>query len=375
MPRGFGVSAPVLALVPLLAAAGCGDGESSYAIREVRTVDDAGSPAPVENSEDLRFGGGPHGAGERAGADASAGRSRWTFQPPEGWVDLPATAMRDHGWRIGDTGAECTLVVMGGGAGGLLANVNRWRRQMSLPPIDAAGVAALATRPWLGTEARLVTLEGTYVGMGGAASTPNARLVGLVASLDAGTAFLKLTGPAGVVSAEERRFFALAASLRREADAPAPDAGAEERPEGGGAGLSWTAPEGWTRQPQKPMRVVTFSPAAAPEVVVYVSVLNGRAGGLRANVERWFREMGRPAPTAAQVDALDRGPVLGGRGAYVELEGTFTGMGSGASPGYGLLGMVLEREQGSVFVKMTGPAGAVKAERARFRAFCESLRE
>ena len=40
-----------------------------------------------------------------------------------------------------------------------------------------------------------------------------------------------------------------------------------------------------------------------------------------------------------------------------------------------MLGMVLVRPQGSVFVKMTGPASEVRAERERFRAFCESLRE
>jgi hypothetical protein len=362
------------ALCALLALGGCGDGEASYAIEDVRTTTDSGRPAPTENSEDLRFGTSAHPAVAGRDADAGPRRSQWSFQVPEGWAELPPAPMRDHGWRVGgEGGAECTLVVMGGGAGGLLANVNRWRKQMSLPPIEAAALAELPTKPWLGTDARLVSLAGTYVGMGGSVSVPNARLIGLVAPVESATAFLKLTGPAGVVAAEEKRFFALAASLRRVAEAPPPEPPREDAEPS--ESLSWTAPEGWTRQPPRPMRLVTFSPAAAPDVVVYVSVLGGRAGGLRANLERWYREMGLPAPSDAEVERLDRGPVLDGRGVYVELEGTFKGMGASEAPGSALLGMVLEREKGSVFVKMIGPAAAVKAEKARFRSFSESLRE
>ena len=361
----------------LSCAAGCGDRETSYAIRDVRVEEASGPPAPLEGSEELRFGSGAHpGRGDLEDEPRTA-RARWEFVTPDGWTQLPPAPMRDHGWRAGRD-AECTLVVIGGGAGGLLANVNRWRKQMSLPPVDDAAVAALPTTRWLGRDARRVTLQGTYTGMGGAAPIADARLVGLVAALDEGTAFLKLTGPAGVVAAEEPRFLTLAASLRRvEVAAPAlaPSSNPDVERPSGASGLSWSAPPEWTRQPDKPMRVVTFSPVASPKVVVYVTRLGGRAGGLRANLARWYGEMGLSAPSEEAVERLERGPALGGRGVYVELEGTFSGMGAEAASGSALLGMVLERESGSVFVKMVGPAAAVKAERARFRAFCESLRE
>ena len=369
----------LLVVAVVAATAGCGDGETSYAIRDVRVEDAPGAPPPIERSADLRFGSDAHPGRGDLGDEPHIARGRWKFETPDGWTQLPPTRMRDQGWRAG-AGAECTLVVIGGGAGGLLANVNRWRKQMSLPPVDDAAVAALPTARWLGRDARRVTLQGTYVGMGGAAPVPDARLVGLVAVLEEGTAFLKLTGPAGVVAAEEPRFAALAASLRRvEAAVPPPDPTSDvgtdtDRP-ASPSDLAWTAPPEWKRQGEKPMRLVTFSPAAAPEVVVYVTRLGGRAGGLHANLERWYREMGRPAPSAEDVARLERGPVLGGGGVYVEIEGTFSGMGAAPAPGSALLGMVLERESGSVFVKMVGPAAGVRAERARFRAFCESLRE
>jgi hypothetical protein len=93
------------------------------------------------------------------------------------------------------------------------------------------------------------------------------------------------------------------------------------------------------------------------------------------NVDRWYSEMGKPGPTDAELAALPRAKVLGGEAVFVEVEGTFRGMSGEPIEGAGLLGMVLERDAGSVFVKMTGPADEVRAERERFRAFAESLRE
>jgi hypothetical protein len=280
--------------------------------------------------------------------------------------------MRDHGWRVGpDPGAECTLSTLEGEGGGLLANVNRWRRQMSLPPATDADLSSLPTVPWLGTTARRVELDGRYRGMGTDVLVAEARLLGLVATFPGRTVFLKFVGPAGIVAAERAGFDALAASLKLAEAAPEPT-GRAGTPR---ARLTWTAPAGWTKQPDRPMREVTFSPAAAPAVTAYVTVLVGAAGGVRANVDRWRGEMALGAASDAEFAALPRGPVLGGTGVYVELEGTFTGMSGTRAPGSALLGMVLERPQGSVFVKMTGPAAEVRAERERFRAFCESLRE
>jgi hypothetical protein len=369
----------LLAGAALLAGlAGCGDDERRYEIADHRTEAKPGPLGPLGNSADRRFLSG-HGS-MLGGGDASGpregGKSRaWTAVAPPGWTELPPARMRDLGWRAGESGrVECTLSFLEGSGGGLLANLNRWRKQLSLPPVDAAAADALPTAPWLGVDARLVVLDGTYVGMGGGEAVPNARLIGLIASVEGGNAFLKMTGPAEAVEAERKGFLALAASLRRVEAPPAAERGGSGPREARGA-LAWTAPPGWVRQPDRPMRVVTFSPSASPDVVVYVTVLSGRAGGLAANVERWNREMGREPPTPDALASLERVPVLGSTGVYVEIEGTFTGMGAVPMAGALLLGMVVERDAGSVFVKMTGPADRVRAERGAFRAFCESLRE
>ena len=384
--RRLGYARAPLAWALAALLAGCGDGEVRMPLEDVRHgVAHERPPAPTGATEEQRFMAGrasPHGSGQ-GGADGFGGAgvprstARWSVVTPQGWTPLPAAPLRDHGWKLGPEGkAECTLSLLSGMAGGLEANVNRWRKQMSLPPASAEELAALPKLTWLGVDAREVSLEGDYRGMGDVVQVPQAQLLGRVAVLPEGTAFLKLVGPAGVVAVERARFTALAESLKVEMTAPAkPDAGPSGAPPGERQRLAWTAPEGWVQGPPRPMREVTYSPASAPGVSCWISLLVGKAGGLRANLDRWRNEMGQGPITDDALAQLPRGTVLGAPAVYVELEGTFAGMGAEPAAGSALLGMVLEREAGSVFVKMIGPAAAVKAESARFRAFCESLRE
>jgi hypothetical protein len=134
--------------------------------------------------------------------------------------------------------------------------------------------------------------------------------------------------------------------------------------EGPGAGpLRWKAPEGWVEGAPRQMRVVTFQPASEPRVECYVTVLGGAAGGVEANVNRW-REQLRLAPLPADaIAALPTLQVLGRASPFVEIDGGKAAM----------LGLVCELDEQCVFVKMTGPADAVRAERERFAALCTSL--
>ena len=95
------------------------------------------------------------------------------------------------------------------------------------------------------------------------------------------------------------------------------------------------SPAGWRKQPDRPMRVVTFQvgePGAALDVVV-----NGPfAGSVLANVNRWCNEeLGLPplqeADLPANTQTLALGPV---QAVYVDFTGTAKGAGMGA-PGKG----------------------------------------
>ena len=64
-------------------------------------------------------------------------------QPPAVWQRQPPSPLRKLSYLIsGPEGTRCevSLVTLGGGAGGILENVNRWRGQLSLPPLDDASL-------------------------------------------------------------------------------------------------------------------------------------------------------------------------------------------------------------------------------------------
>jgi len=68
----------------------------------------------------------------------SAQRDEVVWTKPEGWIDGRSSAMRMASFAIplaGGNAADVSLTKLGGLAGGLLANVNRWRGQIGLAPI------------------------------------------------------------------------------------------------------------------------------------------------------------------------------------------------------------------------------------------------
>ncbi|HOZ48242.1 MAG TPA: hypothetical protein PLO37_23095 [Candidatus Hydrogenedentes bacterium] len=135
--------------------------------------------------------------------------------------------------------------------------------------------------------------------------------------------------------------------------------------------LSWETPEGWVEQAPRPMRLVTF---AVGEAECYVAVLRGDGGGLEANVNRWRRQMAQPPLAEAELAELPAIEVLGTAAPFIEIEGTYRDMSGAAHEDSLLFGVACLLGDGSVFVKMTGPAAAVRPQRARFVAFCGSLK-
>jgi len=187
---------------------------------EVRTVSEAPKPIVAGLEPADRF-----GIQTQAQAQAPPGGDVYYWDVPEGWTEEPPTAFRTANLRVaGNPDAECTLTVLPSGGGGLLQNVNRWRGQMGLEPLDDAGFAALPRHPFLHGEAVLVDVEGAYAGMGGGPGIPGYRLVGLAALDGAMGVFVKMTGPANLIEAELDAFYAFCASIEHTShlEEPAP---------------------------------------------------------------------------------------------------------------------------------------------------------
>ena len=403
MPRRPLRRAPLtLAGLALVCGLACDDGGSrelelgpSHEVEPVgRKIRWDASPAERHGISAQDFAG-AKGASATAGApapDALAAAEQLHWTTPPGWVEQPPAMFRDANFLVaGDPSAECYLSTFGGDAGGLDANINRWRGQLSLPPLGAAEIAELPRVPWLGAEAVLVDFQGRWTGMTGDEQAENRRLVGLLQVQTEHSAFLKMIGPAEVIGGQLEAFRALADSFHAghegghdalaEVALPAAGATAAAVPATAAAAgadvqstaaLSWRAPTGWTRGPPKPMREVTYFSGEGRKVECSATVLDGEGGGLLANLNRWCGQMGAPPLADADLAGLERVQVAGVEGVLVRLE-----RGAGATADANaerLLGVVGRLPGRSVFVKLTGPRDAVDGQRAALLQFCDSLR-
>lgn len=134
-----------------------------------------------------------------------------TWVVPEGWSEAGEDAspggMRLISLRFGAGGeGECYLSAMPGSAGGLEANINRWRGQMGLPDYSAEELAKLPRKSFLNREATYVNFDGDFKPVGAADATKGFRLVGLVQTAPEFTLFVKMTGPKELIARNEVAF-------------------------------------------------------------------------------------------------------------------------------------------------------------------------
>jgi len=140
---------------------------------------------------------------------AQAPALRWTL--PAGWKEVPGTGMRLATLvPPGGLKTEGTVVTLPGDSGGELANANRWRGQIGLPPVDEAGMAASRTK--LSTKAGPVsvydfTSEGEV----------RTRLIAAVVKTGDTTWFFKLTGDAAATESARGGFLTIIKGLRPDA--------------------------------------------------------------------------------------------------------------------------------------------------------------
>jgi hypothetical protein len=104
---------------------------------------------------------------------------------------------------------DASVVVLPGPAGGELANVNRWRGQIGLAPLDEAGLAK--ARKVMKTRAGPLKVYDFT-----SEAAPRSRLVAGLTEVAGETWFVKMTGDADAVGAARSDFMKLLGSLRLE---------------------------------------------------------------------------------------------------------------------------------------------------------------
>ncbi len=138
-----------------------------------------------------------------AAATPEAAGSIWTV--PACWQSVPPSQFLLAQYMIQTNGAQAEVNIsqMAGEGGGLLANVNRWRRQLGLSEVtqeeDLSTMVSGLTVP--GAQAEMVDFNGTSSKTG-----QPARLIGVVLPMNGQTWFYKLMGDPGLVAAQKDIF-------------------------------------------------------------------------------------------------------------------------------------------------------------------------
>lgn len=132
---------------------------------------------------------------------APGGALVWTA--PAHWTAKSLGSMRKGSYSLsGENGATADLAITAfpGDTGGLFANVNRWRGQIGLPPIEASQLASNVEHLDVNEfHIDLVSCVGTASGQ------PTA-LLGAIVPHQGETWFFKLVGPAALVEKEKTAF-------------------------------------------------------------------------------------------------------------------------------------------------------------------------
>lgn len=273
---------------------------------------------------------------------ASDDRAEPSWRLPEGWKQSNGGAMRFATISIPAEGRTLELAVSSLPLPAekttdafLLENINRWRNQVQLAPVDASQLAAQSEfLEMAGRQATLINVAGK-LSSGGMGGMPGSR-----------------------------------AAPRRESP-PAASTGARKSSNSGAASLRFDLPEGWREidNDSFSMKAFVISGGDGAQAKVTISPLAGTGGDLSANVNRWRGQVGLPPLSADEVAAaLKPIEVDGESGQYVAI------IGEGGADARAVLGVILPRGDTTWFIKLLGPSETATREQARFEAFARSLR-
>jgi hypothetical protein len=200
MPFPFLARAAVLTL---LLAGGCRDREiTTY--RAPKDPATAAMPAPAGSPAAAP------GSGNMADTAVPTGGNSLTWTAPAHWSTKAAGPMRKGSYAIKDGAAEADLSITAfpGDTGGLLANINRWRGQISLSPLPADQLDANREHLDIGT------LHVDVVDFAGSANGTPTRILGAIVPVGGETWFFKLMGPDALVAKEKPAFIEFLRTVR-----------------------------------------------------------------------------------------------------------------------------------------------------------------
>jgi len=352
----------------LLALAGCSD-------KDITTYRAPKEGAPTAAAPSAGPSGGP------------AGSLRW--DAPPGWQAQSAGGLRLASFRApgpDGTTADVSVFTFAGAGGDPLANINRWRAQLRLPPVAAERLPAELTV----VESPAGRLSVADIVGQPDGPKPASRILGAWLRQDDRVWFFKMLGPVAAVQSQRDAFLSLLHSVAPAAGEAAPtpqpmEPGARTAntndlpPEHivvaptdapGEASLVWTAPADWRPKAATAVRKGSYSvPRGGGEADLAITAFPGDVGGVAANVNRWRGQVG--------LDPLDESAIgtvtepMNANGLHFIIVDIAPPSGA---DGQRILAALASWQGATWFFKLTGPGGLVEDEKSAFLAFLRTVR-
>lgn len=305
----------------------------------------------------------------------------FVFVTPDGWESEPPSEMRLASFKTAE-GGDISVVNLPSQSGDLKSNVNRWRGQVGLSPLETDDEVSKTLRAIYVDETPAVELE-LY-----SPKDKEDKAMRLVLLQKNGQRwFLKLSGTSDVVKAQGEKFAQFSRSFQVKSESG--ETSAAQLPGNSMSGdtnagtaapqasslpfaeptatLDYTLPPQWKEKDKGSVRVASFDVQVEGMTGdVSVVTLAGDGGGLLENTNRWRQQL-EMAPTNQEgiKNTVKDVTVDGNKGYYMAL---YTNM-----DGSGMLVSLIERDGLTWFIKMMGPAKLIQAQEEPFQAFLSSI--
>ena len=210
------LTSALLCLSFLFMAGGCSSDDKAVEITDVRRAPAEARVGVPELDTASRMGLSPVpplSAAENSRREAFFYSAQLRWNTPETWRVADERAMR-LATLVPENApnTECVISVLAGDAGGVGANINRWRGQIGLGPLSEIEIAELPRWEILGRDA-------VYLDAVGESETEADAPVflGLICPVPGHTLFVRMSGPQAEVAPERERFRQLCLSFHIEA--------------------------------------------------------------------------------------------------------------------------------------------------------------
>ncbi len=197
------ITSGMLAL--LLVTAGCRDSE----VLDYRISKENDADIPTANAATTAV---PSPAMQPSPALAVASGAVLTWTAPVAWQLKALGQMRKGSFTLAGpdaaTTADLSITAFPGAVGGELANINRWRGQLSLASITEEELSANVTRAVVAGG-----LAFTVVDIAGGGDQPQ-RIIGAMVPFDQAMWFFKLSGPDAFVASQKPAFLSFLQTVK-----------------------------------------------------------------------------------------------------------------------------------------------------------------